>query len=127
MRSKWDIAFNFIFVVRRMLFCITIFAIEDPVLQLISIFFINKFAACYIAYFQPKLEVGHVTSKFKNIMNRLEMFNEVMIYIITLHLIVFSDMVSDVHVKFNAGYSQVSCVILLEAVNILLIAYHVVR
>ena len=82
----YQLSYNFLFVIRRIIFCIALFAIKSPGCQFMLIYFNNLFFSMYFFYHKPK-SIPHL--------QYLEMFNEVMINFITLHLVPFSELGPD--------------------------------
>lgn len=80
--DNYKLSYNIIFVLRRVIFCIALFALESGGCQLVLIYFNNLIYSIYFFHHMPK-SIPYL--------QHLEMFNEVLINIIILHMVPFTD------------------------------------
>ena len=79
--------YQIIFIVRRLIFGISIVAIDDkPVIQCLVAIFLNFTYIFYVAYWEP------FKTKYQN---KMEIFNETINMIITYNFLIFTDFVSE--------------------------------
>lgn len=104
-----------LFIARRLLFCATIFVLQDfPVLQ-VGAFVIQSVAnLCYVLKVKPFLE------KFDYY---TEIFNEFCILVISYTLIAFTPINDSAVIKYNCGWLFIAVFVLNVCVNIGLILY----
>ena len=62
-------------------------------------------------------------ARFKRLLNRIDLFNEFFILVISLHMIVFTDFVLDPEIQFTVGFSMIGLTIFNFATNLLLLFY----
>ena len=87
--TKTTAAFYLIFIIRRLLFVMMMFGMDNySGLNLCLLEYMNLFMLMYTGWTRP------LQSVFSN---RLEMFNEYFVCIITMHMAFFSDWVLDEH------------------------------
>ena len=96
--SRWNLLFNGISLLRRLQFVFFVIFISTPSLQIIGIIVTNYFIICYQAIIKPLKSVGS---------NRLELFNEYLIFIMTVLLTTFTDYVGTNQQKYDLGQIQV--------------------
>ena len=86
-RHEFNVLFHTVFCIRRMIFALLITLLNPyPAFQIMILLHLSCFTMSYVAFNQP----------FKvNLLNSLELFNEIIILVMTYHLIMFSDFVKD--------------------------------
>jgi hypothetical protein len=96
--------------IRRLLFCIIAFFIDDfGAIQFQMLYLLNLFLGIYYGNFYPR-SVRHI--------NLIELFNEFQIQVFCLHLVCFTDMVSNNELKYSMGYSAIAFVSLICLFNL---------
>ena len=97
--SRSSLAFYVIFIIRRIVFVIVCFGLsqDSPGIAIILLILLNTIVLLYVAHIKP------ITDKLKN---RLEIFNEYMVSIITIQMIWFTDYVGPnlKHIQWSYGY-----------------------
>ena len=85
---------------RRFIFIfMTLFLTDTPNLQFISIMLTSLTVQIYLGLSKPKLWRR---------MNAIELFNESIIYFVTMHLMLFSDYLSNISLRYLCGFSMIS-------------------
>ena len=96
LRTAWQRSFPFIFCLRRLVAAIIIFWLPKyGAIQIILSVYSNVASMLFIIASKPK------PTRYDN---RLEIFNEVMILVISLNLFTFTDFVPDSIQRLNMGY-----------------------
>lgn len=103
-RDRYTRSYSMIFVLRRVVFCFALFAVESPGCQYLMIYFNNLAYSIYFFNHKPK-SIPYLQN--------LEMFDEVLINIITMHLIPFSDFGPNPEVQSDLGFSMCTFICLL--------------
>ncbi len=75
----------------------------------------NLFSLVYIGQFRIIKD---------RIEKNLELFNQFLCCLAGIHLTIFSDWISDQNVKYLAGWSYISCLILMSTINYIFIIYY---
>jgi hypothetical protein len=89
-----------VFMVRRLVFAVIgIFLESLPFLQIQLFISHCLLVVIYLGYFRP-----YTTQK----QNNLELFNEICILAASYHLIIFTDFVDDLDIKYQAGWSLIA-------------------
>ena len=116
MNNKGQLSFFLMFFLRRLIFTFSVFMINDyAIVQLQLVIYINMIMMIYQGNYQP------IASREEN---QVQLFNEVMIQLVTVHLLFFTDWVSNVNDQFMLGWSMVGWVFYLILVNFMLIFYY---
>lgn len=114
--SKVTLSYRFIFILRRLSFCLLIFGLESNCLKACFLFFQNMLYTIYICNFKPK--EGRL---FQN----LDMINELLIQTVTVHLFPLQDLMGffddEEKIKYDVAYSMSSFLTLLEIVNVVVV------
>ena len=114
-RNKLNLLFNVVFCLRRLIFVHSAFYLsETPTFQIQSIILINLFSLIYKGNNNPQI------SRFSN---RIELFNEAFVCIVTLHLMFYTDWVPDSQTQFEMGFSMIGFMIINFAVNLFFVFY----
>ncbi len=114
-KSRGALLFNAFFIVRRLLFVfICIFMKEWPFLQIIILFYQCLLMLIYLGSVKPFIH---------SYMNNLEKFNEITILAVSYHLLVFSDYVESLEIKFYCGYSIIALTCFNIFINMAAIIY----
>jgi len=86
-KSKIALLFNVFFVVRRMIYVETAFSLNDhPCQQFQILMLMNLIMQVFLGNFRPL-----ITRK----MNKMEIYNDLIVYIVTFHFFLFTDFVPD--------------------------------
>lgn len=86
-KSKWDLAYYLLYIIRRLTFCLIAISFKgNTVYQFQALYILNLFMGIYI---------GYNASKKSPSLNRVDLFNELFIQILTIHVVLFTDFVSD--------------------------------
>ena len=93
LRTRWQAAFYFIFVMRRIIFVTICFKMTS--LSGIQLLLINLLNLCILVY------TGQNYPLKGWLANRLEMFNELSVCFISFHMYFFTDWVLDDHAQVN--------------------------
>ena len=87
LESKWTASFYLIFIIRRLIFVIMCFGLDNySGLTLVLLCLMNLAMLIYVGIVEPLIE-----RRF----NRLEIFNELFVCFITFHMCFFTDWVLD--------------------------------
>ena len=122
MRKKWEsfykvsntrrkvfVAYNLVFIVRRLCYIFLITMLSDtPCFQIICLNLLNMIVLIYQGYFRP------LNSRQ---MNNQELMNEIFIQYCSYMMILFSDFVIDDIVKETNGYAFLCLLGLMVALN----------
>ena len=112
-RSKWTLAYYSIFYVRRVNFCfLALFLKHLPII----ILQINMLLNLFIIIYQ-----GSICPFITRQQNRIELFNEVFITIITFHLCLFTQFVPEYEVQIKMGWSLIFFTVVLSLGNFMII------
>ena len=107
--EKKALFFIWIFLVRRFLYALIIVNMQNyPGIQLISSMLLSYFTLIYLVIVKPI--IGNIDFFF-------ELFNEFMIYIITLFSYTFSDLLEDPILRYEIGFFLVGLVLLTMLFN----------
>lgn len=99
------------FIFRRSVFILISFKLSStPVFQIQILLYLSTMMFIFQGYFSP------LKGRFNN---RLETFNEICVYISSLHLVTFSDFNTDPDSKISMGWSAISLVTINTIVNLL--------
>ena len=108
-KSKVTIAFYFIYYLRRLFFCILVITnTEITMLKVQVVMLSNLFIMIYQANFKP-----FIIRK----QNRIELFNECCIIVITFHMLCFSDWVPHSEIQQKVGISMISLSVFKTVIN----------
>ena len=125
LRTKWQAAFYFVYCLRRIVFILVVFTMGHiSGIQLLFINLMNLAILVYTGYNYP------LKTKFAN---RLEMFNELFVCFITLHMYFFTDWVldknnqTDKDVQYNYGIMMNYFLSYYIYCNIWIILWHNIR
>ena len=102
------------FMIRRLLFVGIAFILDHQALQIISLIFLNTAIIIYQENNRP-LKVRHH--------NSIEIFNEVTIHLVTMHLVFFTDWVPDMDMQYSLGWSMLVVICVNLGVNLSIICY----
>jgi hypothetical protein len=117
--SKAQLAFYPVFAARRVIFVLTVFWLpEHPTFQILSCLLTNLAVMIYKGQFKP------LVSRFRN---RLELFNELSIVLVHIHIMFFTDWVPDSEQRSNFGYSMICVMAFNLGVNMVIILYYATR
>eukprot|EP00347_Sterkiella_histriomuscorum_P005898 403354854 len=96
---KMNIFFSFLFLLRRLIFCLAaVFLEEYPFLQYMIVFAQSLIMILFIVYCKPFV---------RRIFVYQEIFNEVCILVASYHMIMFSNYVNNEDIQYYAGWSLV--------------------
>ena len=111
-KSKIQLAYFGFFILRRFIFVCIIFQwIKYPTFQLQGVIFLNVFMVMYQAGVKP------LEGRFNN---RMETYNECLVYLITLHMMLYTKFV-DRSLHETIGYSMIGLVLLYLVSNAFLV------
>jgi len=114
--KKINLLYMPLFVVRRLSFIgNSIILTSYPTQQIQVLLYINFLAINYFLHCYP-LRMRQL--------NRIELFNEAFVSIISLHMLVFTDWVTDEDTKFLMGWSMVIFLAVMVTVNLQFIILH---
>jgi hypothetical protein len=110
---KWSMAYHFVFLIRRLLFVVSVFYLRAfPTFQIIALLFTNLANGIYIGAMKP----------FKTrFLNNIEMINELQVTMICFHTIIFTDYVQTLDEQYNAGWIVIILVNVLLLTNIVIV------
>jgi hypothetical protein len=113
--SKSGLYYNFIFVIRRLVFSITAIFLNGVVSFQIHITIIGSLLLmCYNSHVMPYKHFS---------LNGIEQFNEWCIYATCVLFYIFTDYVDNPTMKWNVGWAQTGVIALNFAVNVVYIIY----
>lgn len=122
LESKWTASFYLLFIIRRLIFVILCFGIDNySGLVLVLVNFMNLAQLVYVGMTRPLIG---------KLFNRLEMFNELFVCFITFHMCFFTDWVLDVNgipdepVQYNYGIMMNTFFLYYLYWNIIVIIWH---
>lgn len=114
--EKGAVLYNIVFLVRRQVYIVTAVMCTDwPFLQVMVYLYL---CTGHMIYLWEVMPFGHPN------MNYLEMFNEMCVLAAGYHLIVFSQLVDDFEMKYNAGWSIIALTVLSILVNMGFMLYN---
>jgi len=114
-RSKWAVLYedlnpkhtvnlwyNIFFITRRLLYVETSFTFEQfPCQQIQILLYMNLFNNIYIQGVKPMKSL---------VLNKLEIYNDILVFYVTLHFFFFTDLVPDLETQYLYGYSCICLV-----------------
>ena len=109
--TKYRLSFYLVFISRKAFLTYIAFFVDTSSLQIILIMFLNIFMILYI---------GSSYSLESLLLNRMEIFNEACIIVITLHLLFFTDWLS-IELQAKCGWSMVAWTAFLVVVNLTIV------
>ena len=113
--NKYTLMFNFFFMLRRIALVYAIFWFKDYVtFQLMSLFALNLTLLIYQGSTRP------LTWKLRN---RIELFNEACIAAVAIHLLVFTDWVTDPLAAETMGFAMLGVFLVCLILNLSVVFY----
>ena len=111
--SKWQVACNLVFMFRRMFFITICFNLAQiPGVQIILVNLSNLASCVYYGKVKP------FQTRFQTYLN---LFNELLVTIVTWHMMLFTDFVPDQDIQYMLGWSMIIVICLNGLVNIVII------
>jgi hypothetical protein len=94
-KSRWTRAYYLVYILRRFLFlAIAFFSDALPAIQVMSIMFLNLAIIIY---------QGLVMPLSTSLDNKIELTNEFLVSICSMHLMFFTDAISDLKLQYTYG------------------------
>lgn len=113
--NKYTLMFNFFFMLRRIALVYAIFYFKDHVtFQIMSLFALNITLLIYQGSTRP------LTWKLRN---RIELFNEACITAVAIHLLIFTDWVTDPLARETMGHTMLGVFLICLALNLTVVFY----
>mmetsp|Transcript_24944 Transcript_24944/g.38740 ORF Transcript_24944/g.38740 Transcript_24944/m.38740 type:complete len:353 (+) Transcript_24944:2718-3776(+) len=98
-QDKVSLSYFLIFMIRRLLFFMIAFTFTSaPSLQIIFVLYLTVGCQIYLVYYKPRKP---------RFFNKIETVNEVFVYIVTLHMIFFTDWIPSAEASYNLGISAI--------------------
>ena len=113
-KNRWTLAFMVVYIFRRIAYLGLGFIITSQLFQIISLLLLNLFLTIYVGSSKPFI---------LPLENKLELFNEWIIFLSALHMIVFTDFLDDLDAQFLMGWSLVGACIIKMVVNLVFVIY----
>ena len=111
--NRGTLAYYYIFYARRVFFCfVAFYLLPLTIVKVQIIMMINLFIVIYQASYNP-----FITKK----KNRIELFNEVFITIITFHICLFTEFMPNQESKITMGWSMICLTVVNTIFNFLII------
>lgn len=101
--------------------------------RVVFVFFVFKCAlwlqitGTLVMNFGISIYYGEYKPKKQRLEYRMELFNEVMIYVITYHLLLLSNWVIDPETRYFYGWSMGSSILFMVFINYLVIGYFTIK
>ena len=119
MFSKSAVLYNAIFVLRRLsISLVLVFATDYAFLQIIFVIVQNLFTLSYLLTVRP------FATKFQNY---LEIFNETCVLATTYFILLFSDLIADIKIRYNLGWVMIGIVVFNILVNMVIMLIQTVK
>lgn len=112
-QNKFQAVYYLVFTLRRVIYCFISFILTDyTIFQAQSLIACNAIALIYAGQFQPRI------SRFAN---RIELFNEFIVGMVTIHMLYFTNYTPKPEFQYTAGYSMIFFISLIILVNLVII------
>ena len=117
--NKYELSYNLIFILKVAIFMYTVFFLHDySLFQVLIVISLSLISAGYIGRFRP------LDRLFRN---NIDVINEILVYVITMHMLLFTDFIDDEGLKFNIGWSMLISIFLLMIINLCIVAFFAFR
>lgn len=108
------LGYTSVFMFKRLLFASFVLFISNNILQAFLIFGLLGSGAAYILIAKPQVE--------RTARNQ-ETFNDILVYVLSYYLIIFSDFVTDKKAKYKMGWAVVALVAFCVFINVSILVY----
>jgi len=115
-RSKWEAAYYFGFMMRRVIYvAIALVVFTQDYQHILAMFYLNLAWIIYLGSSWPHQ---------RKTISKIDMANEFIIVAIFLHLFTFTDFVPDLELQYSIGWSMNGFVVLLICLNMYFVFWH---